>query len=89
MKEISFYLTKYNNIGRDQRLIKKSLIDSIKEVCGIVVDKNNVKINKKTINLDIQGPKKSEIFIKNNKVQKKFNEKMEDNGIKIDTKKIF
>lgn len=89
MNDISFYLGKYSNIGLKERQIKDSLLTAIEEICGFTVDNEKVKINNININLDLQGPEKSEIFIKTKQVQERFTDKLQEYGHNIGERKIF
>jgi hypothetical protein len=89
MKDISFYFSKYKDLGLKQKQIEESLIKSIEDICGFVADKENIKITQKAVSLNIKGVEKNEIFIHKKEVQERFQELLQNLGYKLDNKKIF
>jgi len=89
MKGLSFYLDKYKDIGLKERQIEESLVKSIKDICNIEINKEDVKIRQNSINLNIKGIEKNEIFILKNEIEDKFQEYLNELGYRLDEKKIF
>ena len=89
MQGISFYLSKYKDVGLKQRQIEESLLKSIKEICNIEISRDKIKIHQSSISLDIKGIEKNEIFISKNQIQDKFQELLSELGYSLDERKIF
>ena len=89
MLNINAYLSKYDNLGLKEKEIKDYFLESIKDICGIVVDNEKVQISDNYINLDIQGVEKSEIFINQEKIQELFGVKLGERGYNLDGKRII
>jgi hypothetical protein len=86
MESISLFFSKYQNLGLEQKLIRRSAIEALKEVCGVDVEKEQIKIIRGEIIVLLSGSAKSQILIKKNTLNKKFLEKINSLGIDKDRK---
>jgi hypothetical protein len=89
MNNISIYLSKYLNFGSKDKQIKIFFIESIKEISGIEVEENKIKISKNKIDINIQGPEKSEIFINKEKIKEKFEQKLNSSNLSFSNRIIL
>ena len=89
MQNIAFYLQKYSKIGFKQESFKKCLTEAVKEVCNIVIDQKQIKINNDTIFVNVVGVEKSEIFLNKEKINKVFNLNLESKGARPVLKNII
>lgn len=89
MNDISFYLKKYSNVGLESKTIKESVISSIKEICNIDIEYENIKINNKNLVINVLGPEKTEIFINKEKIQENIIKKINKKGYKTTKKRIL
>lgn len=80
MQDITLYLKKYAKIGLKELKIKEFLGESIKEICGIDVDKEKLDIQSNQINIKVIGTEKSEIYMKLEQIEELFIKKIEQGG---------
>jgi hypothetical protein len=88
MELISLYFSKYQNLGIESRTTKNILIDILKDVCKIEIDLKQIKIEKNDIKISVTGSAKSQILINKIKINKEFQKRLENLGLKTTSKKI-
>jgi hypothetical protein len=88
MNNISFLLQKYLSLGLKEDNIKNTIIKSINDVCGITVDKSNVKVGGESINIDVYGVEKAEIFINKQKIEDQIKIEIEKLGYKFSDREM-
>lgn len=76
MKNISSFLEKFTNLTPPERFIKEIFIRAVLEVTNVNLKKEEIEISGKNIFLLLHPTKKSEIFLKKQKVLKKTNEEL-------------
>ena len=81
MENISFFLEKYSKLGFKESKTKEIIIDSVKEVCFVELNKDQIKIQNENIKIETEGVEKSEIFINKEKILNKIKEKIEESGL--------
>lgn len=73
MDKISSLFLKYSSFLNNNFLIKEIIVNSIKDVTKITIDKNKISINGNNIKLKLSAVEKSEIFISKIKILEKIN----------------
>lgn len=73
MDKISSLFLKYSSFLNNNFLIKEIIVNSIKDVTKITIDKNKISINGNNIKLKLTAVEKSEIFISKIKILEKIN----------------
>jgi len=76
MKQISFYLKKFEKIDLQDSLIKKIIIKEIKDITKVEVKNSELEIRGNQINIKKIGPEKSQIFINKKKIEEKIESKI-------------
>lgn len=89
MEKISFYLEKYQEIGLKEKKVKDLLIQSIQEICNFEINSEDIKFSNKIIKINVIGSKKTEIFIKREKIKILFYQKIKESSYKISDKNIL
>ena len=75
MFNISIYLEKFKNIESKSSSLKSIVVDSIKNVLKVDIDKKNIEIKNGIIYLKVHPVIKNEIFINKNKIIKEISSK--------------
>lgn len=89
MFNIASFLQKYASIGLKEESIKKFLIESIKDACGVDVTKEKIRFSNEVVSINVSGAEKTEIFMSKEKINKTFYDKVTAAGYKISEKKII
>lgn len=74
MEQISFYLSKFNNLGFSEETYKKELIKIISNKCRVDLSESDIKIVRDKLIISKTGPEKTEIWLKKNEIEKELNE---------------
>lgn len=74
MFNISDYLEKFKNLGNDEKELKERVVFVIKEVVGIEIKTQNIKIKNGELSLSVSPGVKNAIFIKKELILKKIKE---------------
>ncbi len=82
MFNISSYLEKFKKLGDAREKTKKSVADSFKEVSGIDVDQDSVKISNGEVIVSVAPTAHAIVFMKRESIIKKIKEKLP--GVTID-----
>jgi len=75
MFNISIYLDKFKNIESKSSVLKNIIIDSVKKVLKVDIDKKNIHINNGIVYLKVNPVLKNEIFINKNNLTKELSSK--------------
>jgi hypothetical protein len=82
MFDIAKYLEKFTRLSMTRGFLKESVVASVKEICGIDIDKNKIDEKDGIIRINERPIIKSEIFLKKTKIieslEKKIGEKVTD-----------
>lgn len=89
MELISVYFKKYQNIGLETKMVKRTIAEVLKEICKVEIESRQIQIGADNIKILVTGPAKSQILINKTKIQKAFIEKIEGLGFKNKGKKII
>jgi hypothetical protein len=79
MFNIAEYLTKFKNIGQNEKLQKEVISSVIKEVVGLNIETKNIVVKKGEIIFNISPAMKNAIYIKKEGILKKIKEKNIEN----------
>jgi hypothetical protein len=89
MNNISILLEKYLSLGLKEKNIKQAISKSIEDNCGFTVDNKKIKIQNKTLKVEVFGSEKSEIFINKEKIQKQFKEEIKKLGYDFSDRELL
>jgi hypothetical protein len=73
MEQISFYLSKFNNLGLNEETYKRELIRIISSQCNINLLESDIKIVRDKLIISKIGPEKTEIWLKKNMIEEELN----------------
>lgn len=77
MHPIEIYLKKFANFGLKEKLLKEEIIKIIKEETSIDLKEKDLDIRDGIIRININGPAKTEIFIRRKKIQEQLEKNFE------------
>lgn len=76
MFNISGFLEKFKNITPPDKFVKDELVDVVKDVVGIDIEKENIGVRNGTIFISVDPIVKNEIFLKKREVLESLKEKL-------------
>lgn len=88
MNNLAIHLQKYIELGLKDVLIKKKFIKAVKEVVGVELDSGDIEIKDRVARVNLQGPIKTEIFLKRKKIENLFIKSLEEEGYNYSNRNI-
>ena len=76
MFNIGNFLEKFKNITPPDKFVKEVLIDVVKDVVSVEIEKDNIDVRNGTIFISVDPIIKNEIFLKKSEVMENLKEKL-------------
>lgn len=76
MFNIGNFLEKFKNITPPDKFVKEVLIDVVKDIVDIEIEKDNIDVRNGTIFISVDPIIKNEIFLKKSEVMENLKEKL-------------